>query len=64
MNKELEKLNPFEKTVLLELAKTQAMASATFQIVCGAPASNAKDILDKSLDATLQGLLETLKKNQ
>lgn len=60
-------LSPFEKTVLLELAKTQAMASAAFQVSCAAPGEKmppAKEILTKALDDSLTGLLATLKKNK
>ena len=60
-------LNPFEKTVLHEIAKTQAMASAAFQISLASSSAKlppAQQILKKALDDSLIGLLETLKKNQ
>jgi hypothetical protein len=67
MNKEFNTLSPFEKTVLLEIAKAQSMASASFQIVSAAPGEKlppAKQILQTALDDSILGILATLKKNQ
>ena len=67
MDEEFNKLTPFEKTVLLEIAKTQSFASAAFQVSCAAPGekiSPAKEILQKALDDSILGILATLKKNQ
>ena len=66
-NPAFDKLTPFEKTVLLELAKTQAFASSAFQVSCAAPDEKippAKEILAKALDDSIHGILATLDKNQ
>jgi hypothetical protein len=65
--KEFNKLTPFEKTVLLEIARTQAFASAAFQVACASPGDTIpppKEILEKALADQMHGLLETLKDNQ
>ena len=67
MNEEFNKLTPFEKTVLLEIARAQALASAAFQVASAAPGEklpHAAQILQTTLDAQILGMLETLKKNQ
>jgi hypothetical protein len=67
MSKEFNKLTPFEKTVLLEIARAQALASAAFQVASAAPGEKIpppKEILQTALDAQILGMLETLKKNQ
>jgi len=67
MSEEFNKLTPFEKTVLLEIARAQALASAAFQVASAAPGEKippANEILQTNLDAQIQGMLETLKKNQ
>ena len=67
MSEQFNKLTPFEKTVLLEIARAQALASAAFQVASAAPGEKippAKEILQTALDAQILGMLETLKKNQ
>lgn len=64
---QIKDMSVFEKTVLMELAKTQAMASAAFQVSCASPGEKIpppQQILKKALDDSLIGLLATLKKNQ
>ena len=62
-----EELTPFEKTMLLELAKTQAFASAVYQTAFAKSPTEippAKEHLRKCLDDAILGILATLKKNQ
>ena len=62
-----EELTPFEKTVLLELTRTQAMASAVYQLAFAKTPQEippVKEHLQKCSDEAILGMLETLKKNQ
>lgn len=67
MSEELfEELTPFEKTALLEIARTQALASAAFQLVSAAPGEvlpQPQDILRKALADQMSGILQTLSDN-
>jgi hypothetical protein len=65
--KEFDQLSPFERTVLLEIARTQALASAAFQVSYASPGENlppAKEILEKALGDQMTGILETLRNSQ
>jgi hypothetical protein len=67
MNDPFEKLSPFEKTVLLELARTQSFASAAFQIASKGPNEvlpPSREILNNSFEDALTGILKTLRENQ
>lgn len=60
------KLNPFEKTVLLEIARAQAFASAAFQAACakfGEKLPPANEILNTALENSIAGMRETLRNN-
>jgi hypothetical protein len=65
--KEFKLLSPFEKTVLLELARTQALANACFAAIYSWPnrtdLPNSATHLTKCLDDAMTGILETLRKN-
>jgi len=64
---EFKVLSPFEKTVLLELAKTQSYVNACFAAIYSWPdrtdLPNSKEHLAKCLDDSMTGILETLRKN-
>jgi hypothetical protein len=61
-----QNLSPFERTVILELARCQSFASAAFQVACKASGEKIpppKEILKIALDDSYHGILETLKNN-
>ena len=62
-----EGLSPFEKTVLLELARCQALASAAFQAsyhLTDGKAPPPGEILKKAFDTAIAGITETLKNSR
>jgi len=68
INKDILKdLTPFERTVLMEIAKAQAFASCAYQVARADPDDDLpspKDHLQTTLDAQMQGIFRSLEKNQ